>query len=95
MVAAKRSCTVMQKIVFPGSQEKKLRDFMLAFEPVEIKRIKDIDLSRVTILILVDTKLPGRIGPFANLLSNKKIKIHIYDHHPFNKGDIRGEVGKN
>lgn len=93
MVAAKKLYRDAE-IVFPGSQEKKLRDFMLAFEPVKIKRIKDIDLSRVTRLILVDTKLPGRIGPFANLLSNKKIKIHIYDHHPFNKGDIRGEVEK-
>jgi len=93
MVAAKKLYRDAE-IVFPGSQEKKLRDFMQAFEPVKIKRIKDIDLSRVTRLILVDTKLPGRIGPFANLLSNKKIKIHIYDHHPFNKGDIRGEVEK-
>lgn len=93
MVAAKRLYPGAQ-IVFPGSQEKKLRDFMEAFHPVEIKRIKDIDLSKVTRLIMVDTKNPGRIGPFAELLSKKGIKIHIYDHHPFNKGDIRGEVEK-
>ncbi|MEW6163279.1 MAG: CBS domain-containing protein [Nitrospirota bacterium] len=82
------------KIVFPGSQEKKLRDFIEAFQPVEIKRIKDIDLSKVTRLIIVDTKIHGRIGPFTELLSQKGIKIHIYDHHPFNEGDIRGEVEK-
>lgn len=93
MVAAKKLYPEAQ-IVFPGSQEKKLRDFIEAFHPVEIKRIKDIDLSEVTRLIIVDTKIPGRIGPFAGLLSNKGIKIHIYDHHPFNKGDIRGEVEK-
>ncbi|MBM4136714.1 MAG: CBS domain-containing protein [Nitrospira sp.] len=78
-------------IVFPGSQEKKLRDFIEAFQPVEIKRIKDIDLSKATRLIIVDTKIPGRIGPLAELLSNKGIKIHIYDHHPFHEGDIRGD----
>ncbi len=93
MVAAKKIYPDAD-IVFPGSQEKKLRDFIEAFHPVEIKRIKDIDLSKVTRLILVDTKNPGRIGPFAELLSNKKIKIHIYDHHPFNKDDIRGELEK-
>lgn len=93
MVAAKKLYRDAE-IVFPGSQEKKLRDFLQAFHPVTIRRIKDIDLSKVTRLILVDTKLPGRIGPFAELLSDKKIKIHIYDHHPFSKGDIRGEVEK-
>jgi len=93
MVAAKRMYPNAE-IVFPGSQEKKLRDFLEAFHPVEIKRIRDIDLSKVTRLIIVDTKIPGRIGPLAELLSNKNIKIHIYDHHPFSKGDIRGEVEK-
>jgi tRNA nucleotidyltransferase (CCA-adding enzyme) len=93
MVAAKRMYPDAE-IVFPGSQEKKLRDFLEAFHPIEIKRIRDIDLSKVTRLIIVDTKIPGRIGPLADLLSGKKIKIHIYDHHPFSKGDIRGEVEK-
>lgn len=91
MIAAKKLYPDAE-IVFPGSQEKKLRDFIEAFHPAEIKRIKDIDLSKVTRLIIVDTKIPGRIGPFAELLSNKAVKIHIYDHHPFNEGDIRGEV---
>jgi tRNA nucleotidyltransferase (CCA-adding enzyme) len=93
MVAAKKLYPGAQ-IVFPGSQEKKLRDFISAFQPLEIKRIKDIDLSRVKRIIIVDTKMPDRIGPFAELLSKKGIKIHIYDHHPFRKGEIRGEVEK-
>lgn len=93
MVAAKKLYPGA-KMVFPGSQEKKLRDFMEAFHPVEIKRIKDIELSKVTRLIIVDTKIPSRIGSFAELLSQKGIKIHIYDHHPFNEGDIRGDIEK-
>jgi tRNA nucleotidyltransferase (CCA-adding enzyme) len=93
MVAAKKIYPGAQ-IVFPGSQEKKLRDFMEVFHPVEIKRIKDIDISKVTRLIIVDTKNPGRIGLFAELVTKKGLKIHIYDHHPFSKGDIRGEVEK-
>jgi tRNA nucleotidyltransferase (CCA-adding enzyme) len=93
MVAANKLYPGAQ-MVFPGSQEKKLRDFMESFQPIEIKRIKDIDLSKVTRLIIVDTKTPSRIGPFAKLLSQKGVKIHIYDHHPFNEGDIRGEVEK-
>jgi tRNA nucleotidyltransferase (CCA-adding enzyme) len=93
MVAAKKLYPDAE-IVFPGSQEKKLRDFLEAFHPLEIKRIRDIDLSKVTGLIIVDTKMPGRIGPFAELIPRKNVRIHIYDHHPFNKNDIRGEVEK-
>jgi tRNA nucleotidyltransferase (CCA-adding enzyme) len=93
MVAAKKLYPDAE-IVFPGSQEKKLRDFLEAFHPIQIKRIKDVDLSKVTMLIIVDTKIPSRIGPFAELIADRNIKIHIYDHHPFNEGDIRGEVEK-
>ncbi|HBR22329.1 MAG TPA: hypothetical protein DD713_07190 [Nitrospiraceae bacterium] len=91
MVAAKKLYPEAE-IVFAGSQEKKLRDFIEAFEPVEIKRIKDIDLSKITRLIIVDTKNPKRIGQFAELISKPGISIHIYDHHPFAKGDIRGSL---
>lgn len=93
MVAAKKLYP-SAGLVFPGSQEKKLRDFIEAFHPIEIKRIKEVDLAKVTRLIIVDTKMPDRIGPFAQLLTGRNIKIHIYDHHPFHKGDIRGELEK-
>lgn len=93
MIAAKKLYPNAE-IIFPGSQERKLRDFIEVFNPVEIRRIKDIEPSKVKKLVIVDTKQPGRIGPLADLLLNKGIKIHVYDHHPFAKGDIRGEVEK-
>ncbi|MFN3480331.1 MAG: CBS domain-containing protein [Thermodesulfovibrionales bacterium] len=80
------------RLVFPGSQEKKVRDFIAAFQPVEISRPKDVDLSKVTRLILVDTKSPERIGIFSELLKRKDVAIHIYDHHPRTEGDIKGTV---
>lgn len=77
--------------VFPGSQEKKVRDFIAAFHPAEMPRAKDIDLSDVKKLIIVDTKSAERIGPFSELLSRaQKPEVHIFDHHPRNEGDIRG-----
>jgi tRNA nucleotidyltransferase (CCA-adding enzyme) len=79
-------------IVFPGSLEKKVRDFIDAFHPVEIKKLKDIDLEKVKRLILVDTKHPDRIGQLKELLLRPDMKIHIYDHHPIKKSDIRGEL---
>jgi tRNA nucleotidyltransferase (CCA-adding enzyme) len=91
MVAAKKIYPKAE-IVFPGSQERKLRDFMEVFNPAGIRRIKDIDLAKVRLLIIVDAKQPDRLGPFAELLSRKDVKVHIYDHHPFGRGDVRGEV---
>ncbi|GAB4390114.1 MAG: CBS domain-containing protein [Thermodesulfovibrionales bacterium] len=77
-------------LVFPGSQEKKVRSFISAFHPVEVKRVKEIDFDSVRRLIIVDTKSPDRIGPLAPLLSRPDIRIHVYDHHPRQEGDIHG-----
>jgi tRNA nucleotidyltransferase (CCA-adding enzyme) len=93
MIAAKKLYPDAE-IVFPGSQERKVRDFIEVFKPADIKRVKEITLSKVKKLIIVDTKQPGRIDPFTKVLSNRNLKIHIYDHHPFAKGDIRGELEK-
>lgn len=83
------------RIVFSGSQERPLRDFFLrssAARAVSSARLKDIDFSAVTRLVLVDTKSRNRIGRFADLLSRPDLSIHIYDHHPFLDDDIRGDV---
>jgi len=80
------------RLVFPGSQEKKVRDFLNAFQPVEVSRIKEIELSKVTRLIIVDTKSPDRIGIFSELIKRGGIAIHIYDHHPRTEDDIKGSV---
>ncbi|HEX8947881.1 MAG TPA: CBS domain-containing protein [Dissulfurispiraceae bacterium] len=79
-------------IVFPGSMERRVRDFIDAFQPLEIKKIKDISLDKVKQLIVVDTKHPDRIGPFKELLSRPGVRVHVYDHHPVSRDDIRGEV---
>ena len=81
-------------LVFPGSQERKVRDFIEVFEPVKISRPKDVDPEKVDTLIIVDTKQADRLGPLSKLLGNKALTVHIYDHHPFKETDIRGGVEK-
>lgn len=93
MVAARRLYPDA-KIVFPGSQERKLRDFIEVFHPVEILRLREVPIEKIDTLIIVDTKQPDRLGPLAAALKNRNISIHVYDHHPFEKDDIRGEVEK-
>ncbi len=79
-------------IVFPGSMEKRVRDFIEIFKPADIKRVKDIPLNEITRLIIVDTKHPDRIGTLKELLSRPDITVHIYDHHSVTRDDIKGAV---
>lgn len=80
-------------VVFPGSQEKNLRNFFIQSMVYlfNLTEIRDIDLAHVKRLVLVDTRKEDRIGRLAEVLNNKDIEIHIYDHHPVNRGDIHGQ----
>ncbi|HZV82133.1 MAG TPA: DHH family phosphoesterase, partial [Geobacteraceae bacterium] len=89
MVAAKRLYPDAL-MVFPGSQEKSLRDFFLksAAYALNFTRLKDINLEKITRIILVDCQHAARIGPFARILDTPGLEIHIYDHHP----DVDGRI---
>ncbi|HXY61379.1 MAG TPA: CBS domain-containing protein [Nitrospirota bacterium] len=92
MVAAKKLYP-HAKLVFPGSQEKSMRDFFLesAFYALEAERLKDIDVDGITRLIIVDNRNSARLGKLALALSHPGVSVHIYDHHPRAEGDIEGE----
>ncbi len=79
-------------IVMPGAMEKKVKEFIDLFLPDEIKKYKDIPIDQVKRLIIVDTKHPDRIGPLKSFIKKQGVKIHIYDHHPITKDDIKGEL---
>jgi tRNA nucleotidyltransferase (CCA-adding enzyme) len=81
-------------LVFPGSQEKSLRDFLIrsTLYVLDMAKIKDLDLDSIDTLILVDTRQRSRIGDFSRILGKKDLRIHIYDHHPSSEDDIKGEV---
>ncbi len=79
-------------LVFPGSQERSLRDFFVhsTLYVFETRRIKDIDLDKITRLILVDTRQLSRIGRFREIIGRPGVEVHIYDHHPPSSDDISG-----
>ena len=81
-------------LVFSGSQEKNLREFLVQSGEYlcDFQRIKNIPLHEVERLILVDTRQPGRIGKFAECLKNPEIEVHIFDHHPAGDDDLKGDV---
>ncbi|WP_373498121.1 CBS domain-containing protein [Desulfococcus sp.] len=81
-------------VVFPGSHEKTLRNFFVQSMVYlfNMADIRDIDFQNIRRLVLVDTRQPARIGRFSEILDKKDLEIHIYDHHPPLKNDIRGQV---
>ena len=93
MIAAKKLYPDAH-LVFPGSQERNLREFFLKSTLISFpfERIRDIDLNAITRLILVDINIKGRLGHFDEVAQRKDVVLHIYDHHPRTDQDYRGEV---
>ncbi len=81
-------------VVFPGSQEKNLRNFFIQSMVylLNITSVKEIDITQIGRLVLVDTKQPHRIGLFKSILDRPDLQIHIFDHHPPMENDIDGEL---
>jgi len=81
-------------LVFPGGQGKNIRDFFISSTSYlfNFKKPKQIELSKVKRLIIVDTRQKSRIGVFANIVDIPEVEIHIYDHHPSSDDDIKGHV---
>ena len=81
-------------LVFPGSQERNLRNFFLHSTSYlfNFSKIKQIKFDQIKRLILVDTRQKSRIGRFAELVDRDDIEIHIYDHHPDSADDVTGDV---
>jgi tRNA nucleotidyltransferase (CCA-adding enzyme) len=77
-------------LVFPGSQEKGVRDFIArcpGYLP-PVTRAKDIDLSQISRLIIVDCQQANRIGCFETIIGRDGLDVHIYDHHPVTDASI-------
>jgi tRNA nucleotidyltransferase (CCA-adding enzyme) len=92
MIAAKKLYPAAT-LVFPGSQEKNLRNFFLHSTSYvfNFTKIKKINFGQIKRLILVDTRQKSRIGKFAKLMDEDDVEIHIYDHHPDSEDDVHGE----
>lgn len=90
MVAAKKLYPE-SVLIFPGSQEKNIKDFFLESTSYlyNFKHINDIDISEVKKVVIVDTKQYSRVTHIHSILKNKNIDIHIYDHHPDTDDDIK------
>ena len=90
LVAAKKLYP-KARLLLPGSQEKAVRNFLaLIKDKISIEKEKTCSYEDITRLIIVDNRQRARIGQAGILLDKKDIKVHIYDHHPRSKNDIKG-----
>lgn len=93
MVAAKKLYPHAH-LVFAGSQERRLRDFLSQEirNLYDFTKIKHIDPAEITRLIVVDTRQQSRIDRLQECLDNPGIEVHLYDHHPDSPGDMHGSL---
>ena len=82
-------------LVFPGHIGKSVKAFVNLYQDVlQIKKIKDIKMDKITKLIIVDTAKKNRIGLFEKILDRENIEILIYDHHKKSENDIKVDDNK-
>lgn len=83
-------------LIFPGSQEKNLRNFYIQSTTYlfNFKHFKDIDPEAVELLVVVDTRQKSRLPHVAQLLDKPGIRIHVYDHHPDTDEDLKAEFSR-
>ncbi|MEI6857834.1 CBS domain-containing protein [Psychrilyobacter sp.] len=78
-------------LVFSGNIGKSVKAFVNLYQDfLQVKRIKDIQMDRVSKLIVVDTSKKNRIGLFEQLLDRDDVEVIIYDHHKISENDIKG-----
>ena len=80
-------------LIFPGSQEKNLRNFFIesTMYLFNFKSFKDIDPKSVELLVVVDTRQRPRIPHVSPILDNPGLLIHLYDHHPDTDDDLEAD----
>ncbi len=78
------------RIIFPGSQEKSLRDFFIHSMGYLFNMADPaaIDFCDTDTLVLVDTRQKNRLTGVTDLLEKKNLAIHVYDHHPPGPDDV-------
>lgn len=79
-------------IIFPGSQEKNLRDFFIHSMGYLFNMADPdtIDFCGTQRLVIVDTRQKSRLSGVEPLLEKPDLIIEIYDHHPSLPGEIKG-----
>lgn len=89
-LVAARKLYPAARIAFLGTQEENIKRFIRDFgKALNISGSKGIDLDSIERVIIVETASAERLGPFKKFLKSRCLEIHLYDHHPPQKNDLR------
>lgn len=79
-------------MVFPGRLGAGVAEFYnLHRRHFPILPLKQALAAPIRRLIVVDTRLASRLGPFRSFLHRHDVELHIYDHHPPSAEAVRGD----
>ncbi|MBC2715082.1 MAG: CBS domain-containing protein [Desulfobacteraceae bacterium] len=84
-------------VIYPGFNEKNSKNFFVSsmaylFNMIDIKEINKSEIDK---LVIVDTKQASRIGELSEIVDKPGVEIHIFDHHPASKKDIKAQFEVN
>jgi tRNA nucleotidyltransferase (CCA-adding enzyme) len=92
MVAAGKLYPAAVK-AFSGTVAKNVKQFMALYkDSLSIKQAREIEISQVKRLIIVDTAIANRLGQFKNAANDIEVDLHIYDHHPVTPENLSGSI---
>ena len=89
MVAAKKLYP-RAEIILPSSINQNVRKFITLHEDAlhPLRDPQEIDLSDIDRVIIIDTKIPSRLGLVKDILESRKAGAIIYDHHHRSEEDL-------
>ncbi|TYQ15755.1 UNVERIFIED_CONTAM: tRNA nucleotidyltransferase (CCA-adding enzyme) [Acetivibrio alkalicellulosi] len=84
------------QMVLQGIISKEVREFINLYRDIfSFKLLKQIDVEKITKVIVVDTHSKSRLGKeFSSLLSKSQVDFLVYDHHPLCEDPINGILNK-
>ena len=88
------------RLLYPGAMplligppDLSVRAFLDAYgTSFPIQQAHDVASLPLTRVVLVDVQVPARLGPFREIVSDARVEVHVYDHHPPTAESIQGDV---
>jgi tRNA nucleotidyltransferase (CCA-adding enzyme) len=78
-------------MVLTGSMNRNVREFVaLHGDVLDLKDPRSVDKGAVERLVVVDTRIPDRLGEFRDVPGREGVEVFVYDHHPPSPHDMKG-----
>lgn len=77
------------KMVYVGSQNRNVREFYsLHGDVLDFIDLRSLDRDEVTRVVMVDTRVPERLGELEDLVRRRGVTVFTFDHHPPTDEDV-------